>query len=147
MIVAGSIGEFFALNALTATISLVFAFATPYVLASLGETFGQRSGVYNLGVDGVMLLGAFAGYYTVLKTKNVWLGCLVAIGVGLIIGLVCWPRERARLGRAGHQRYRLLPVRARHQELLFEKWVKTPLPIKSFPEAEDPAAVEDPAHR
>ena len=34
--------------------------ATPYLYAAIGEMFGQRSGVLNLGVEGVMLMGAFA---------------------------------------------------------------------------------------
>ncbi len=38
--------------------------ATPFLLASLGEAVAQRSGVLNLGVDGIMLLGAFGAYYT-----------------------------------------------------------------------------------
>ena len=35
--------------------------ATPYLFASLGETFDQKSGVLNLGVEGIMLMGAFSG--------------------------------------------------------------------------------------
>ena len=62
--------------------------AVPLLLASLGESYGQRSGVLNLGVDGIMLLGAFGGYYTVLRTGNVWLGLLVGIGTGLVLGLI-----------------------------------------------------------
>jgi general nucleoside transport system permease protein len=138
MILAASISEFFALNALTATISLVFAFATPYVLASLGETFGQRSGVYNLGVDGVMLLGAFAGYYTVLKTKNVWLGCLVAIGVGLILGLFVGIVNVLGWAEQGISGIGFFLFGLGMSELLFEKWVKTPLPIRSFPKLKIP---------
>ncbi len=38
-------------------------FATPYLYASIGEMFAQRSGVVNLGVDGIMLVGAFAGFF------------------------------------------------------------------------------------
>jgi len=52
--------------------------ATPYLYASIGETIGQLSGVLNLGVDGVMLMGAFSAFYTVLKTGNLWLGLLAA---------------------------------------------------------------------
>lgn len=62
--------------------------ATPYLYASIGETIGQLSGVLNLGVDGVMLMGAFSAFYTVLRTGNLWLGLLVAIVVGAIFGLL-----------------------------------------------------------
>jgi len=61
--------------------------ATPYLYAAIGETFGQRSGVLNLGVDGIMLMGAFSGFYVVFLTGNLWLGLLLAIIVGAIMGL------------------------------------------------------------
>ncbi len=61
--------------------------ATPYIFAAIGETFGQRSGVLNLGVDGMMLLGAFAAFYTVFETGSLILGILAAIVVGLVMGL------------------------------------------------------------
>ncbi|HEX6303396.1 MAG TPA: ABC transporter permease [Anaerolineales bacterium] len=61
--------------------------ATPYLYASIGETFGQRSGVLNLGVDGQMLLGAFAGFYVAFTTENLWLGLLAAMLVGSLMGL------------------------------------------------------------
>ncbi len=50
---------FFTTAILTATIASGIQLAAPFLLASLGETLGQRSGVLNLGVDGIMLLGAF----------------------------------------------------------------------------------------
>src|SRR5262245_12592780 len=61
--------------------------ATPYLYASLGETFGQRSGVLNLGVDGIMLMGAFSAFYTTFKIGNAWLGLLAAILTGGLMGL------------------------------------------------------------
>jgi general nucleoside transport system permease protein len=61
--------------------------ATPYLYAGIGETFGQRSGVLNLGVEGQMLLGAFAAFYTVRQTGSLWLGLLAAILVGGLMGL------------------------------------------------------------
>ncbi|HEY58216.1 MAG TPA: ABC transporter permease [Anaerolineae bacterium] len=61
--------------------------ATPYLYAALGETFGQRSGVLNLGVEGQMLLGAFAAFYLTWRTDNLWLGLLAAIIVGGLMGL------------------------------------------------------------
>jgi simple sugar transport system permease protein len=61
--------------------------ATPYLYASIGETFGQRSGVLNLGVEGQMLLGAFAAFYVAFTTGNLWLGMLAAVVVGAVMGL------------------------------------------------------------
>ena len=61
--------------------------ATPYLYAAIGETFGQRSGVLNLGVEGQMLLGAFASFYIVFLTGNLALGLLAALAVGALMGL------------------------------------------------------------
>ncbi len=62
--------------------------ATPYLFASIGEAFAQTSGVLNLGVDGIMLMGAFSAFYVTLHTGNVWLGALAAMAVGLLMGLL-----------------------------------------------------------
>lgn len=61
--------------------------ATPYLYAAIGETFGQRSGVLNLGVEGQMLLGAFAAFYVTVVTGSLWLGVLAAAAVGALMGL------------------------------------------------------------
>jgi simple sugar transport system permease protein len=68
--------------------STMMALATPFLYAALGETFAQRSGVVNLGVDGIMLISAFAAFYVVLLTNNLWLGLLAAALVGLAMGLL-----------------------------------------------------------
>lgn len=62
--------------------------ATPYLYAAIGETFAQRSGVLNLGVEGIMLMGAFSGFYATFTTGNPWLGLLAAILVGGLMGLI-----------------------------------------------------------
>ena len=62
--------------------------ATPYLYAAIGEMFSQRSGVLNLGVDGIMLMGAFFGFYTVFKTGSLLLGVLAAAFVGGLMGLI-----------------------------------------------------------
>ncbi len=62
--------------------------ATPYIYAAIGETFSQRSGVLNLGVDGIMMLGAFSGFYAVFQTGSPWLGMLAAAFVGVLMGLI-----------------------------------------------------------
>ena len=61
--------------------------ATPYLFAAIGETLGQRSGVLNLGVEGQMLMGAFAAFYVTLQSGNLWLGVLAAVIVGAVMGL------------------------------------------------------------
>ena len=62
--------------------------ATPYLYAAIGETFGQLSGVLNLGVEGMMLMGAYAGFYATYTTGNPWIGLIAAILVGLAMGLI-----------------------------------------------------------
>ncbi|GJM40949.1 MAG: ABC transporter permease [Ardenticatenaceae bacterium] len=62
--------------------------ATPYLYAAIGEMFSQRSGVLNLGVDGIMLMGAFFGFFAVFKTGSLLLGVLAAALVGGLMGLI-----------------------------------------------------------
>jgi general nucleoside transport system permease protein len=62
--------------------------ATPYLYAAVGEAFAQTSGVVNLGVDGIMLVGAYAAFFVTLNTGNLWLGVLAAMAVGLLMGLL-----------------------------------------------------------
>ncbi len=61
--------------------------ATPYLFAALGETISQRSGVLNLGTEGIMLVGAFFGFYVNFVTGSPWLGVLAAAFVGMLMGL------------------------------------------------------------
>ncbi len=81
------IAELFTTTVLVGILASGIRLSTPYLFASLGETFGQKSGVLNLGVEGIMLLGAFAAFYTTFITENLWLGLLAAIIVGGIMGL------------------------------------------------------------
>ena len=61
------------------------ASGTVLLFATIGEIFAERSGVLNLGVEGMMLIGAMSGYSIALKTGNPWLGVLVAmLAAGLI---------------------------------------------------------------
>jgi ABC-type uncharacterized transport system permease subunit len=62
--------------------------ATPYLYAALGETFAQSSGVLNLGVEGIMLMGAYSGFFAGIKTGNLWVGILAAAVVGGLMGLL-----------------------------------------------------------
>lgn len=125
--------EIFTTAVLVAVGASAIRLAVPLLLASLGETFGQRSGVLNLGVDGIMLLGAFTGYYAVLKTGNVWLGVLAAALVGMMLGLasaVIAVTLKAEQGISGIGIY-LFGLGM--SDLLFQKLVGTPIPIDTFP--------------
>ena len=61
------------------------ASGTVLLFATLGEIFAERSGVLNLGVEGMMLIGAMSAISTALATGSPWLGVLVAV---LVAGLL-----------------------------------------------------------
>ena len=82
------ISDLFTTTVLVGILASGFRLATPYLYAALGETFGQKSGVLNLGVEGIMLLGAFAGFYVSFTTDNLWLGLLAAMLIGAVMGLM-----------------------------------------------------------
>ncbi|MBU1878148.1 MAG: ABC transporter permease [Chloroflexi bacterium] len=81
------ITDLFSVTVLIGILASGIRLATPYLYAAIGETFGQRSGVLNLGVEGQMLLGAFAAFYVTYTTGNLWLGLLAAIIAGGAMGL------------------------------------------------------------
>lgn len=62
--------------------------ATPLVLASTGELVAERSGVLNLGLEGIMLVGAVAGFSTTLHTGSMGLGLLASLVAGAAMALV-----------------------------------------------------------
>jgi simple sugar transport system permease protein len=62
--------------------------ATPYLYAAIGEAFAQTSGVVNLGVDGIMLVGGLAAFLIALTTGNLLLAVLAAAFVGVLMGLL-----------------------------------------------------------
>ena len=78
----------FSLAVVSGILNTMMGLATPFLYAALGETLTQTSGVVNLGVDGIMLLSAFASYYIALETGNLAVGVLVGIAVGLVMGVV-----------------------------------------------------------
>lgn len=61
------------------------ATGTVLLFATIGELFAERSGVLNLGVEGMMLIGAMSAFSVAVKTNNPWLGLLVAM---LVAGLI-----------------------------------------------------------
>ncbi len=68
-----------------ATIAIVLATlgaGTPLVFAALGELVAERSGVLNLGVEGMMLAGAVCGFAVAADSGSLWLGVVVAVFAG-----------------------------------------------------------------
>lgn len=62
--------------------------STPYLFVSLGETITEKSGRVNLGLEGVLVMGAMSGYATAVLTGEPWLGVLVAGCAGAALSLV-----------------------------------------------------------
>jgi len=70
------------------TLSRSLAYGTPLLLGTLGEIYTERSGVLNLGVEGMMIMGAYSAFTTAYITGNPWLGILVAAVVGGAFSLI-----------------------------------------------------------
>jgi simple sugar transport system permease protein len=62
--------------------------STPLLLASLGEIYSERSGVINLGIEGMMLIGAYTAFIIANLTGNVWLAIIIAGLAGAMLSLI-----------------------------------------------------------
>ncbi|HET59726.1 MAG TPA: ABC transporter permease, partial [Chloroflexi bacterium] len=112
--------------------------------ASIGEAFGQRSGVLNLGVEGQMLMGAFTAFYVVVETGNLWLGVLAALAVGALMGLAMafvTVHLHAKQGISGIGFY-LFGLGM--STLLFQLLVGTVETVRGFPRLDIPLLVDIP---
>src|SRR5919202_1918625 len=59
--------------------------STPFLFVSLGECITERSGRINLGLEGILVMGAMTGYAVSYATGNPWLGVLAAAGAGAAV--------------------------------------------------------------
>ncbi len=75
------------MDVLISILSAAITSSGAVMYAAIGEIISERSGVINLGLEGVMLMGAVAGYVTVVKTGSLALGVLAAVGAGALLGL------------------------------------------------------------
>ncbi len=121
--------DFFTVSVLLATLAAGIRLATPFLLAALGETLGQRSGVLNLGVEGVMLLGAYGAYYATLRTESVLLGIVIGLAVGGAMGIVYGVVTLALKAEQGISGIGIFIFGLGLSDLLFQKQVGTPTPI------------------
>ncbi len=79
---------FYFLDEIKTTSVLVFGwgYAVPLVLAAMVGIIGERTGVVNIGIEGQMLMSAFASFFGSVITGNIYLGMLIGIVAGLIMG-------------------------------------------------------------
>jgi ABC-type uncharacterized transport system permease subunit len=75
-------------DTLVQIIVLTLAAGTPLVIAALGELVVEKSGVLNLGVEGMMLIGAVAAFIVTVHTHGSWLGVVAGIVAGAAMALV-----------------------------------------------------------
>jgi ABC-type uncharacterized transport system permease subunit len=61
---------------------------TPILFAAIGELVTQRAGIWNMGVEGTMLMGAFTAYIAVTATGSIWFAVLAAMLAGMLVGLL-----------------------------------------------------------
>lgn len=81
-------GDILALLFNTAVFGAALRMATPLIFAALGGIFSERSGVVNIALEGMMLMGAFTAMFVSHQTGMPWLGVLGAILAGLLVGLL-----------------------------------------------------------
>jgi len=72
------------MSIIAGTLESTVRLATPLLLAAMGEVIAERSGVLNLGVEGMMLAGALAGFAGAVTTGSLWIG----FGIGMIAGIL-----------------------------------------------------------
>lgn len=76
------------IETLSSLLSDTLRAATPLVLAALGELVSEKAGVLNLGVEGMMLVGAVSGFIAASVTGNIFFGLIIAIVAGIAIALI-----------------------------------------------------------
>ena len=76
------------MTGLEAVVMTIIAAATPLLLAAIGELVVERSGVLNLGVEGMMIMGAIGGFAAAYLTGSALLGVVAAVGAGAALSLV-----------------------------------------------------------
>lgn len=81
-------GDLLSLTVLVSVLTAAIAAGTALLFASLGELLCERAGVLNLGVEGMMLMGALAGFAVSLWTSSLWLGTLAAVLIGGLMATI-----------------------------------------------------------
>lgn len=80
--------ELISLSFIVGLFSASIRLAVPILYAALGETFSERAGILNLGLEGIMLVGALTGFIGAFITGSLWIGILAAALSGISMGLL-----------------------------------------------------------
>ena len=78
----------FSLVAIIALFASAIRIATPLTLAGLGETISEKSGILNIGIEGIMLVGSFTSFITTFATGSLWAGAMAGIVSGILLSLL-----------------------------------------------------------
>ncbi len=81
-------GGLSSVDILTFILASGIGLSAPYLYSAIGEVFVERSGIFNLGIEGIMLLGAFTSYFVVLQTESLFWGLVAAVLSGMAMGLL-----------------------------------------------------------
>ena len=78
----------FSIVADVALLHLTMLMATPLIIACLGETLIERSGILNIGIEGMVTLGAVVGFLGAFQTGSLLVGCLLGMVAGSLLALL-----------------------------------------------------------
>ena len=73
---------------ITGLLARALQMSTPLLLGSLAEVFVERTGVMNMAIEGIFLMGAWGGFVGAYLTKSLFWGLMLAMAVGVAIGAV-----------------------------------------------------------
>lgn len=80
--------SFFIANFLVELLLSAVRMATPILLVALAETYSERAGMVNIGLDGIMSIGALVGFLVGYRTGSPWAGILAGAAAGILVNMI-----------------------------------------------------------
>lgn len=78
------------INTITLLLGATLPYSTPMIFGALGGVLSERSGVINIGIEGMMTFGAFAGAAAGYYSGSPWIGVLFAVAMWFILCRTKW---------------------------------------------------------